>query len=55
MSEKKADEKKAAKAAKATPAPAPTPEDGSQSKPEWAIADGLIADLDRVHVRTPRY
>jgi hypothetical protein len=48
MSAKKADEKKQAPAT-ATQAPAPATE-----SPEEVVANSIIAELDRVHVRTPR-
>jgi hypothetical protein len=49
MSAKKAEEKKAAPAA--ATAPASTPEDAAEA----VIANAIIAELDRVHMRTPRY
>jgi hypothetical protein len=45
MSAKKAEEKKVA----------PAPAAPTEQKPEEVIANTLIAELDRVHVRTPRY
>jgi hypothetical protein len=53
MSAKKADDKKAAEAA---PAEAPASQEApAEKKIDYTVANKLIADLDRVHVRTPRY
>ncbi|MDR1084249.1 MAG: hypothetical protein LBP22_05165 [Deltaproteobacteria bacterium] len=47
MSAKKADEKKQAAAPKAEAKPA--------EKADEVVCNAIIAELDRVHVRTPRY
>ncbi|MDR2459467.1 MAG: hypothetical protein LBE38_01595 [Deltaproteobacteria bacterium] len=58
MSAKKADGKSEAKEAKApdqeTTAP-PVAKEAEKPPEETPIADEIIAELDRVHVRTPRY
>jgi hypothetical protein len=50
MSAKKAEEKKAAPAAKSEPKATP-----QAAKAEEEVSNAIIAELDRVHVRTPRY
>jgi hypothetical protein len=56
MSAKKTEEKKQAPDAATAPAQdtaASAPQ--TEKKADTPVADGIIADLDRVHVRTPRY
>ncbi|MDR1164444.1 MAG: hypothetical protein LBO66_00975 [Deltaproteobacteria bacterium] len=56
MSAKKAEDKKAAApAAEAAEAAKPAESASPKDKPEEALANALIAELDRVHVRIPRY
>ncbi|MDR2141565.1 MAG: hypothetical protein LBR11_07230 [Deltaproteobacteria bacterium] len=48
MSAKKAEEKKPAKAA-------PPEKKAPESKVEDEVSNAILAELDRVHVRIPRY
>ena len=56
MSAKKADSKKDAAEAPAAEAPAAAPAaEEPADKPEYATANKLINELNRVHIRIPRY